>query len=631
MKKSGQWLFFVLVVAAMTLSGFAPGMSAPAEQARVWVEFAPGRSGEVRASLAAVGAEFHYTFDELSSFVVSVPQNALQGLARNPNIVGIEDDVPRYPMGDTTLNGQTIPYGLDKVQARDIWDANRDGVVDPGAPTGAGRTVCIIDSGLYQAHEDFAGMNVIGGYSQVGTPWNTDGNGHGTHVAGTINAANNSLGVVGVSPGAISLFIVKVFNDNGAWTLSSDLIDAVSRCRNAEANVINMSLGGGRPNAREERAFNNAYAAGVLSIAAAGNDGSTALNYPASYSSVVSVAATDVNNQVADFSQKNAAVELAAPGVSVLSTVPFLAINRLTVDGATYEGGQIEFAALGTATGNLANGGLCNSTGAWSGLVVLCQRGDISFFDKVRNVQNSGGVAAVIYNNVPGGFLGTLGEGNSSTIPAISLSQEDGQFLVANKVSRSGTVQSTLTKPASGYEAWDGTSMATPHVSAVAALVWSANTSWTNEQIRTALQQNALDLGASGRDNASGFGLVQARAALDALTGGGGGGGGGGDEGALSVSVSTNKAEYIKGETVSITVLVTEGSTAVSGASVQLQIAVPKGSTYSGSGTTNANGIATFSFKINPNKDGVGVYTVTANASKSGYTNGEGSTQFTVR
>jgi serine protease len=245
MKKTGQWLFFVFVVAAMTLSGFASGISAPAEQARVWVEFAPGKSGEVRASLAAVGAEFHYTFEELSSFVVSVPQNALQGLARNPNIVGIEDDVPRYPMGET------VPYGVDKVQARDIWDANRDGVIDAGAPTGSGRTVCIIDSGLYRVHEDFAGVNVVGGYSQVGSPWDTDGNGHGTHVAGTITAANNGLGVVGVSPGAISLYIVKIFNDDGVWTLSSDLVDAVGRCRTAGANIISMSLGGSRSSGRE--------------------------------------------------------------------------------------------------------------------------------------------------------------------------------------------------------------------------------------------------------------------------------------------------------------------------------------------------------------------------------------------
>ncbi|MEI7850110.1 MAG: S8 family serine peptidase, partial [Chloroflexota bacterium] len=76
---------------------------------------------------------------------------------------------------------------------------------------------------------------------------------------------------------------------------------------------------------------------------------------------------------------------------------------------------------------------------------------------------------------------------------------------------------SILTQPASGYEYWDGTSMATPHASAVAALVWSANPSATNAQIRTVLQQTAQDLGVAGRDTSYGFGLVQAKAAITAL------------------------------------------------------------------------------------------------------------------
>jgi hypothetical protein len=151
---------------------------------------------------------------------------------------------------------------------------------------------------------------------------------------------------------------------------------------------------------------------------------------------------------------------------------------------------------------------------------VLCQRGTYDFYTKVLNVQNSGGVAAVIYNNVTGGFLGTLGDGNSSTIPAISLSLEDGQTLVSSHLGSTATVTSQVTKPASGYDAWDGTSMATPHVSAVAALVWSANPSWTNAQIRDALAATAEDLGTAGRDVYFGFGLVQAKAALDYLTGG---------------------------------------------------------------------------------------------------------------
>jgi serine protease len=151
---------------------------------------------------------------------------------------------------------------------------------------------------------------------------------------------------------------------------------------------------------------------------------------------------------------------------------------------------------------------------------VLCERGDIAFVDKVNNVQASGGVAAVIYNNVPGGFSGTLGEGVTSNIPAISLSQEDGLLIRSTLLGGSGLVHSGA---GNGYALLDGTSMATPHVSGVAAAVWSRVPSATNQDIREALTATAQDLGAAGRDNTFGFGLVKAQAALDFLLDGGGG------------------------------------------------------------------------------------------------------------
>ena len=103
---------------------------------------------------------------------------------------------------------------------------------------------------------------------------------------------------------------------------------ALNACKQGMSNrgftrmVINMSLGGSVPSKTEEQAFNQAYGQNVLSVAAAGNAGNTSKSYPASYGSVVSVAAIDANKQLAYFSQRNDQVELAAPGVSVLSTVP---------------------------------------------------------------------------------------------------------------------------------------------------------------------------------------------------------------------------------------------------------------------------------------------------------------------
>ena len=124
-------------------------------------------------------------------------------------------------------------------------------------------------------------------------------------------------------------------------------------------------------------------------------------------------------------------------------------------------------------------------------------------------------MAAAVYNNVPGGFAATLGDVTTG-IPALSLSQEDGTQALSF-VGVTATVVSLLTQPASGYDAWNGTSMATPHVSGVAALVWSFNPSWTNHDVRNALNATALDLGDLGRDRAFGYGVVQAKGALCAL------------------------------------------------------------------------------------------------------------------
>ncbi len=500
------------------------------EKVRVLVAFDKANKGNVEDDLKNSNAEFHYTFDDLGVFAVSVPQQALNGLQHNPHVIYIEEDAPRYPISITasqaasddlsTLSaaGQTVPYGVDMVQARDVWDADRNGVVDSGAPTGANRKICIIDSGFYTSHEDLQGVNVSGYAGNL--PWNVDGLGHGTHVAGTIAAMNNQFGVLGVTPGTVQIYEVRVFGDDGAWAYSSTLVDAANRCKSAGANIISMSLGGPTSSRTEKTAFASLYTAGVLSIAAAGNDGTTAYSYPASYDSVISVAAIDSNKAVADFSQKNAQVELAAPGVGVLSTVPYQDINSATVDGVTYSANHFEYSTRGTASGVLVDGGLCGSAGTWSGKVVLCQRGTYDFYTKVHNVQLGGGAAAIIYNNVTGNFLGTLGDGNSSTIIGLSLSMEDGQYLVANKLGQTASVSSEYIYPVSGYEYYDGTSMATPHVSAVAALVWGAKPTATNAEIRAALQATAQDLGTAGRDTSYGYGLVQAKAAIDYLGGG---------------------------------------------------------------------------------------------------------------
>ncbi len=194
----------------------------------------------------------------------------------------------------------------------------------------------------------------------------------------------------------------------------------------------------------------------------------------------------------------------------------------LTVNGVRYAGQPVEFSASTQGvSGVLVDGGICDAQGPWQGKVVLCQRGSISFYDKVQNAQASGAVAAVIYNNEPGALFATLGAGNSSSIAAIGLSQQDGAAVVAQiNGSLSGDVKSILTPGASGYEAWDGTSMATPHVAGIAALIWRQLPQLSHEELRAGINQTALDLGSAGRDNDFGHGLIQAQAAYQALQSG---------------------------------------------------------------------------------------------------------------
>jgi subtilisin family serine protease len=113
----------------------------------------------------------------------------------------------------------------------------------------------------------------------------------------------------------------------------------------------------------------------------------------------------------------------------------------------------------------------------------------------------------VVYNNVAGGFAGTLG-GVATTIPSVTASDTEGADMLT-KLGQSATVAVETTN----YAYFDGTSMATPHVSAVAALVWSYFPTCTGEQIRQSLNKSAKDLDVAGRDSKTGYGLVQAQAA----------------------------------------------------------------------------------------------------------------------
>jgi serine protease len=436
----------------------------------------------------------------LNAVAAHVPASELAALQRSPGIAFIEVDQPVYPFS------QEVPFGIEMVQADLVSDAEAGNM-----------TVCVIDSGYDLGHEDLpAGGHVTSSNTfGTGNPFE-DGCGHGTHVAGTIAALNNGTGVVGVLPNdTINLHIVKYFSNSCRAAFLSSLVSAARKCVDAGANVINMSLGG--PYSRTgERFFNDLAASGeVLLVAAAGNSGNSQRSYPASYEGVISVAAIDENKERAEFSQFNEDVELAAPGVGVLSTVPrgSAEVADLTVGEETIAAIGLDGTPLLAGSGALVDCGLGTSTceGA-SGAVCLIERGEVSFSDKVESCERGGGVAAVIYNNEPGALLGTLGNARTA-IPSAGIAQDAGHELLA----RLGEEVRLSVEPGD-YARNHGTSMASPHVAGVAALVWSHFPELSAREIREVLQETAEDLGAPGRDPEFGFGLVQAKAALDALT-----------------------------------------------------------------------------------------------------------------
>ncbi len=182
--------------------------------------------------------------------------------------------------------------------------------------------VAVIDSGVDLSQPDLDDVHVVDARNVV---WNnadvTDDDGHGTHVTGTIVAeTNNGLGMAGIAPGS-TLMPIKVADSDGFIALS-DVLDAVDWAREHGADVINLSLGGTLTPEQVELAqptFTAARDAGILTVAASGNDGTAVRMYPASFKGVVSVSAVDSTDTIADFSSTGRAVDLAAPGVDLLS------------------------------------------------------------------------------------------------------------------------------------------------------------------------------------------------------------------------------------------------------------------------------------------------------------------------
>jgi serine protease len=460
------------------------------------------------------------SFRTIPAIAARLDANQIKQLRANPDVEYIEPDYKIYALGSIDTNAessealsssQTIPYGVTMVNAPAVWSRTK----------GAGVRVAIMDTGISMYHPDRG--NVVGSVSFVPNEAVEDFEGHGTHTSGTIAAADNDIGVVGVAPQA-DLLIAKVMDNTGSGQVSW-LISGIEWAVNNNAKVISMSLGGYDYSAALDTACSNAFAAGTLLVAAAGNDNVNTPSYPAALPSVISVMAVDQNKNKASFSNYGPTVALAAPGVGVYSTVA--PIDSTNSTGATadavwsstsHNANVLIGTATGTVSGLICNCGLANGTDPQdtcpdtvAGNIAHIRRGIITFAQKVAHALSKGAIGVIISNNVSGNFNGTLNDGTPLVV--VSISQADGdalQILAESGITGTVSVNATL------YAYYSGTSMACPHVAGVAALVFAAAPyNITPAEVSNILFNSAQDLGQAGRDDIFGYGLVDANAALN--------------------------------------------------------------------------------------------------------------------
>ena len=425
--------------------------------------------------------------------------------------------------------GQQYPdlYGLHKIDAGHAWDVT----------TGSNDViVAVVDTGVDYTHPDLAAnmwTDATGhhGYDFVNHDnYPMDDNGHGTHCAGIIGAVgNNGLGVVGVN-WHTKIMAVKALDATGSGG-SSTLASGLCWAADNGADVISNSWGpGGRAPSIPifEDAIRYAYSQGCIIVFAAGNSNDNVAFYsPANMPEVITVAASDYNDNRASFSNWGDNIVVSAPGVDILSTFPIsFGIRAASVHVTFPQESSID--SLGCSysiptpsqgiTANLIYSGLGhpeNFTGInVTGKIALIKRvggGDIYFRDMVQNAYNAGAVGAIVYWDGDTLFRATLQQ--PSSIPAASISSEDGQWLFS-LLQSSDHVTLNLCVQLDDYMRMSGTSMACPHVAGLAALLLANNSLLTNDQIKRIIAGSADDINSPGWDRTSGFGRINASRAL---------------------------------------------------------------------------------------------------------------------
>jgi len=207
---------------------------------------------------------------------------------------------------------ETQDWGLKLFGIPALWSRTK----------GEGAVVAVLDTGAALDHPDLKGQ-IVAAKDFTGSPSGpADVHGHGTHCCGIIAAAENDSGVVGVAPKA-RLLVGKVLGDNGSGS-GLAISNGIRWAVDSGADLISMSLGSSTPDGRIQSAVRYAASKGVFVIAAAGNEGPDegTVGYPGGFAECVCVAAIDQAKKIAKFSSRGSQVDVAAPGVDILSTYP---------------------------------------------------------------------------------------------------------------------------------------------------------------------------------------------------------------------------------------------------------------------------------------------------------------------
>lgn len=350
-------LLTVSAVGIITVSAWAQA-GPPQDRFIVVLKDGAGIPDHVAADVAlrTNGAVGYIYENALRGFSITMPRAAFAGVARDPRIAYIEEDKP------VSIFAQTIPTGIERIFADGNLNIDIDGTDDSRVDV----DVAVIDTGVDLEHPD---LNVAGGVdctlSSGDQRWSTtfycsstEGTGgdddhyHGTHVAGTIGALDNGIGVVGVAPGA-RIWAVKVLDSQGSGYESGIIAGIDWIVEQGAIEVANMSLGGSGFSQAWYDAIQGAVNSGVAFAVAAGNSDDDASYYsPAQFDNVLTVSAladfdgepggfgsptcrSDQDDSLADFSNWGNAVQIAAPGVCIRSTYPIERGEYGTISGTS--------------------------------------------------------------------------------------------------------------------------------------------------------------------------------------------------------------------------------------------------------------------------------------------------------